>query len=402
MPSMPSFQQVSHTSDCDSVSLPASLFDLERLFDPYSTPTIYLGSLGVPGPLLPLTIAVVFVCYKVWQYQARRDRGIQIGIEQLPPTPRQNSLEWPGLNHPDALRTYVAKTNLVFHGIITHGAIVNFGRSFLGNDALCCVEVVALLVYAEIVKPEMRRSCLAAALGWVVFMVLDRMEGDVAALVMGLVVVLAAPMAWQVDGVRGEMELQQSLSGLLLMLMVANRVLFDSKVAMQQWVEESPMRAGKYLATLYVGNGLMMWAFNSNKETSIWDTRWDLQRMLTALKQWMSVAFNSSILAAAFLGVFVGGIVSTAYLASCLPWSRFFFGVCASSPSLSLFSLAAGAAVYSNMFLFGELIHLQRGRGRANRAPAAFVWAQIETGANLIGWACLFMNSLYVAIEILL
>ena len=78
---------------------------------------------------------------------------------------------------------------------------------------------------------------LAAAAGWTVFMVLDWVEGGVAGLVMGLVVVvLAAPVAWQLDGVRGEIELQQSVSGMLLMLMVARRVLFDDQVAAQQWV----------------------------------------------------------------------------------------------------------------------------------------------------------------------
>jgi hypothetical protein len=232
-------------------------------------------------------------------------------------------------------------------------------------------------------------------------MFLDWMGDGVAGLAMGVVVVLAAPVAWQVDGNR---DLQQSVSGLLLMLMVARRGLFDDHVAAQQWVEDEPMRAGKYLATLYVGNGLMMWAFNRdrNGETRIWDGLWNLQRMLTGLKQWVSVAFDSSILAAAFLGTFLGGIVCTAYLASCLPWSRFFFGKCASAPSLSPFSLAAGAAVYSNIFLVSEMIRQQRGRGRADRTPATFIWAQLENGANAIGWACLFLDTLYMAIEILL
>lgn len=402
---MQSVRQSSQVNDCDSVALPASLFDLERLFDPYMTPTIHLGTLGVPGPILPLIIAVIFVCYKIWRFKTRRDREVQIRIERLPPTPRQNSLEWPDLRHPDALRIYVAKVNMVFHGVVTQGAVVNFGRSFLGDDGLCCAQVLALLVYAEVVKPEMRRACLAAAAGWTVFMVLDWVEGGVAGLVMGLVVVvLAAPVAWQLDGVRGEIELQQSVSGMLLMLMVARRVLFDDQVAAQQWVEDSPMRAGKYLATLYVGNGLMLWAFNRdrNGETRFWDGHWDMQRMLATLKQWMPVISNFSILAAAFLGVFVGGIVCTAYLSSCLPWSRFFFGRFTSTPSLSPFSLAAGAAVYSNIFLIGELIRQQRRRGRADRTSATFVWAQLETGANVIRWACLFLNTLYVAIEILL
>jgi hypothetical protein len=400
---MPLDQQCSRATDCDSVpSLPASLFDLERLFDPYSTPTIHLGRLPIPGPLVPLIIAVVFIIHNIRQFRARRDRGIQIDTERLPPTPRQNSLAWPGLSHPDALRVYVAKVNLGFHGVVTQGAIMHFGRSFLGDDGLCCAQVLALLVYGEVVRPEMRRSCLSAAVGWMVFMFLDRIGGGVEGLATGVaVIVLAAPVAWQVDGNR---DLQQSVSGLLLMLMVARRFLFDDQVAAQQWVEDEPMRAGKYLATLYVGNGLMVWAFNRNHngETRIWGTRWDLQQMVTSLKQSMPVIFNFSILAAAFLGIFVGGIVCTAYLSSCLLWRRFFFYKCASSPSLSPFSHAAGAAIYSNIFLVLEMVRQQRGRGHADRQPATCIRTQVENGADVIGWACLFLNTLYMAIEILL
>jgi hypothetical protein len=330
-----------------------------------------------------LIIAVIFVCYKIRQLQTRRGREIQIDIERLPPTPWQNSLEWPDLRHPDALRIYVAKFNLGFHGVVTQGAIMHFGRSFLGDDGLCCVEVLALLVYGEVVRPEMRKSCLAAAVGWMVFMFLDRMGGGVASLAMGFVVVLAAPVAWQVDDNR---DLQQSVSGLLLMLMVARRFLFDDRDAAQRWVEDEPMRAGKYLATLYVGNGLMIWAFNRNRDSRLQaNTHWNLQRMLTILKQWLPVVVNFSILAAAFLGSFVGGIVCTAYLSSCLPWSRFFFCKCASSPSLSPFSLAAGAAIYSNIFLVLEMVRQQRGRGHGDRQPATFIRTQLENGADVIG-----------------
>lgn len=233
-------------------------------------------------------------------------------------------------------------------------------------------------------------------------MVLDQLADGVATLATWLVVVLAAPLAWQADGRRGEMDLQQSVSGILLMLMVARRGLFESQVEAQQWVEDSPMRVGKYLAVLYVGNGLMMWVFNPDGEVRLRDARWDAQQLLGILKQWMSAAFDVCVLAATVLGIFVGGIVCTAYLASCLPWSRFFFGEYASSPSLSPLSLAAGAAVYSSIFLIMELFRVRCNRGRANRAPATVLWEQFESGANIIGWACVFMNTLYVAIEILL
>ena len=399
---MPSNGKCPHVNNCDSVLPPAALYDPDRLFDPSSTPTIYLGPLSIPGPLLPLIISVVFVFYKLGKFIARRNHQIQLEIERLPPTPAQNNLQWPDLRHPDALRIYAAKANLAFHGIITIGAVMHFGTSFLENDTLCCVEVVALLLYAEIVKSETRKSCLAAAVGWTLFMFLDQAADGIATAATWLVIMLAAPLAWQVDGIKGDMELQQSISGLLLMLMLANRVVFDSQAATQQWVQDSPMEAGKYLAALHVFNGLMMWILNRNGEPRLWYTRWGLQQTLTTFRRGVPVALNSSILVMASLAIHAGGTVCTAYLSSCLPWSTFLFSKCASPPSLSTASLLIGICIYSNIFLIVELTRLYCSRGHFDRAIVAVLRAQLETGANVIGWACLFFNTFYVALRILL
>ena len=281
--------------------------------------------------------------------------------------------------------------------------MLHFGSSFLGNDALCCVEVIALLLYAEVVKPEVRKSCLAAAVGWTLFIYLDRLADGVATLVVtGLVVVLAAPLAWQVDGTKGEVELQQSVSGLLLMLMAANRVFFDSQVAVQHWAEDSPMQAEKYLATLFVVNGLLMWVFNRSGEARLRDAHWDLHQVSTTLKQWMPVALERSVLVALSLSIHAGGVLCTAYLTSCLPWAGFLFGKCASSPSLSGLALLCGSFIYSGIFMISELLRQYRSCGRADRTTAAVLWEQLEIGANVIGWACLFANASYVALEMFL
>ena len=394
--------QCSHINNQDLVSFSALLNHATRLFDPDITPTIYLGPLAIPGPLLPLAISLIFLAYKFRQLHARRNREIEIvEIERLPPTPRQNNLQWPDLRHPDALRVYIAKANLAFHGTITNGAILHFGSSFLGNDVLCCVEVVALLLYADVAKPETRRSCLAAAAGWKLFMFLGQLPDGVGIVAMGMVVVLAAPVAWQIDGRRGGVEAQQSSSGFLLMLMAANKLVFDSEIAAQQWVQDQPVEASKFLAALYVGNGLMMWAFNHNRRARRQDTFWNIQQMLAILKQWMPVALENSALAVAFLATLAGGIVCTAYLSSCLPWSRLMFGKCASSPSLSGPSLLVGIWIYTSIFLTVESTRLKRRRGRAARATTAVLRAQLEVGANAIGWACLLMNTLYVVLGLL-
>lgn len=392
----------SHLSNRDLVSLPALLYHPDRLFDPHSTPTVYFGPLAIPGPLLPLAISLAFISFKIRRFKAHRNRQIQIEIEQLPPTPRQNNLEWPDLRHPDAPRIYTAKANLLFHGTITNGAILYFGRSFLENHTLCCAEVVALFLYADIVKPEVRKSCLAAAVGWTLFMFLDHLTGNVLIAGTCLVMVLAAPLGWQMDCHRGDVEIQQSRSGFLLMLMAANRLVFDSQVAAQQWVKDHPVEAWKFLATLFIGNGLMIYAFNRDRGARRQDTHWNLMETLATLKSWIPSALNFFILVAAFLGTFPGGIVCTAYLSSCLPWNRLMFGKCASSPSLSQFSLTAGGLLYLNTFLIVSSIQQRRNERRANGAPIAFLWANLETSTNVIGLACFFMNILYLALGLLL
>ena len=382
------------------MSMFAHLYHPDRLIDPRCSPTIYLGLLSIPGPLLPLIISVAFVFYKIAQYKARRNREVEIEIEveRLPPTPRQNSLQWPDLRHPDALRIYAARANLLFHGVVTNGAIMHFGQSFLENDTLCCVEAVALLLYADIVKPQVRKSCLAAAVGWTLYTYLDQLPHMLAFIATGLTALLAAPLAWQIDGTRFDVEYQQSLSGLLLMLMAANRMIFDSQVTTQQWTKDFPMDAWKYLSSIYVVNGVMILMFNRTRGTSHQNIRWALYDTIAFLKRWAPSAFEALISVVVFFGTFVGGIVCTAYLSSCLPWSRLVFGKCASTPALSLFSLTAGFAVYPSIFL---IIHSIRQHGRAGRLPTAVLWGSLEICANVIGWACLFLNILFVVLGML-
>jgi hypothetical protein len=182
------------------------------------------------------------------------------------------------------------------------------------------------------------------------------------------------------------------------MLMAANRLVFDSQVAVQQWVKHHPVEAWKYAAILYAGNGLMIWIYNRNRDTRHSVTDWNLHEWLAKLKSWMAFTFNLSMLVAAFMGTFAGGIVCTAYLSSCLPWSRLLFCKCASSPSLSHFSLTTGSLIYSGIFLVVESIRQWHNERHVNRTPGAVLWARLEISASVIGWACLFMNALYVSL----
>lgn len=377
----------------DFVSHPAWLLDSDK------TPVIHIGPMSISGPLLPICISAFFIYNSILRFRARRNH--QIDIRQLPPVPNRNDLQWPDLRHPDAIRIYFAKANLAFHGVITTGAIMHFGRSFLEPDVLCCAQAAALLLYAEFVKPEVRRSCLAAATGWTLFTFLDQLSSDVAIVGTWLVALLAIPLAWQMDGVRGDVELQQSASGLLLILMTANKVIFDSEAAAQQWAWQNSTRIGLCMTTLHTINGLMICIFNRNGEMRTRNPNWNLQETITSLKSISSTIFETSCLLTALLAPLAGGVLCTSYLSSCLPWSGIFFGKCASSPSLSPFSFAAGCLVHITMWMVGVSVGQNRDLRPTEKTAAVVLRGQLRLNAHVIGWACTLLTILWVGLGML-
>jgi hypothetical protein len=389
-------------TNCGPTSLVDFIHHPSWFFDSHRTPTISLGPMAFPAPLLPFLVSAAFLYHTARQFLSRRNQVIDIA--RLPPAPNLNNPQWPDLHHPDALRIYVAKANLAFHGIITTGAIMHFGRSFVETDTLCCAQVAALLFYAEFVRPEKRKSCLAAAAGWTLFAFLDQVSGDVAAVVAGLVGLLALPLAWQVEGLRGDVEHQLSGSVLLLMLMVANKVVFESKAASEEWAKQHPMSVGHCVAALYVFNGIMTWVFNRNglaRRRSDLDWDWGLQGVLATLRSCLSEILKIFCALVALLGPLAGGIVCTAFLTSCLPWSGLLFGKCASSPGVSLYAVGLGFAVHIGIWCFAELIRQQREGGRARKTPAAILLSQLRLNASVIGWSCTLLNILWLAVGIL-
>jgi hypothetical protein len=109
---------------------PTSLTDFVQhpswLFDSHRTPTIFLGAVALPAPLLPLLVSIAFLYHKALHLHARRNQIVDIA--RLPPVADRKNPQWPDFQHPDALRIYFAKANLAFHGTITTGAVMRFGR----------------------------------------------------------------------------------------------------------------------------------------------------------------------------------------------------------------------------------------------------------------------------------
>jgi hypothetical protein len=398
--------ELSHRRCLNTTCGPTSLVDFihhpSLLLDSHRTPMISLGPIAFPAPILPFLVSAAFLYHTAWQFHARRNQVI--AIARLPPVPNLNEPQWPDFQHPNALRIYIAKVNLAFHGIITTGAIMHFGRSFLETDTLCCAQAAALLLNAEFVRPEKRKSCLAAAAGWTLFIFLDQVSDRFAAVAAGMVVLLALPLAWQVEGLRGDVEHQQSGSVLLLLLMVANKVIFESQVAAELWARQHPMSAGHCVAALYVFNGIMTWVFNRDglaRRRSDIDWDWGLQEVLATLRSCLSEILKIFCALVALLGPLAGGIVCTAYLTSCLPWSGLMFGKCASPPWFSLYAVGSGFAVHIGIWCIAELIRQQCEGRRAKRTPAAILRSQLRLNANVIGWSCTLLNILWLAVSIL-
>jgi hypothetical protein len=356
---------------------------------------------ALPAPLLPLLVSIAFLYHKALHLHARRNQIVDIA--RLPPVADRKNPQWPDFQHPDALRIYFAKANLAFHGTITTGAVMRFGRSFLSTNTLCCSQAAALLFYAEIVKPEKCKSCLAAAVAWMLFTFLDQMPNSFGLMATGLVVLLAVPLAWNVEGVRGNVDHQQSGSVLLLLLMVANKFVFESQAASEEWAKQHPMSVGHCVAALYILNGLMTWVFNRDGEARHRDTNWtwDLQEVPATMRSLLSEILKIVCVLVALLGPLAGGIVCTAFLASCLPWSGLMFGKCASSPGLSLFSVASGFAIHIGIWMIAELIRKHSEGRHRKKTPVAVLRTQLRLNANVVGCSCTFLNILWVALGML-
>jgi hypothetical protein len=191
---------------------------------------------------------------------------------------------------------------------------------------------------------------------------------------------------------------------LLLLLMVANKVIFESQAASEEWARQHPMSVGHCVAALYAFNGLMTWIFNRNglaRRRSDIDWDWDLQEVLMTLRSCLSEILKILCALVALLGPLAGGVVCTAFLTSCLPWSGLMFGKCASSPGLSLYAVGSGFFIHIGIWCFAELIRQQcEGRG-ARKTPAAILRSQLRLNASVIGWSCTFLNVLWMAVGIL-
>lgn len=383
---------------------PTSLRDIwqhpDWLFAPNRTPVIHIGSVSFPGPFLPATISAVFIYTLVARLRSRRNQ--ELDVRRLPPVPDQDNGQWPDLRDPMAASVYFGKATTAFHAVVTTGAFMHFGRSFLETPTLCCCQVAALLLHGEFVRPAARKPCLATATGWTLFAFLDHLpEAFSKTAACGIIILLTASLKWHVGGTRSILDYQQSGSGMLLMLMAANKVLFSTPMAAHEWAKEHPWGVASCINALLVTNVCMIAAFNRDNERRHPTGGLILQEFFTAVTRIFPGLLRLTCLVVAFLLPLAGGIICTAYMCSCLPWQGLLFGKCASSPSLSKLSIVATYFIYTTTWLAMMNIEQEIHPRNASRGPRALLWAHLRLNGDALGWSCTFLILLYLGLSTL-
>lgn len=388
--------QCSGASDCGPTSLMALWQHPDWLFDPNKTPMIYIGSVGVPAPLLPATICAVFLYTLIVRLRSRRYH--ELDIRQLPPVSQRHNPHWPDLRDPAAPSVYLGKGITAFHAVVTTGAIMHFGRSFLETHTLCCCQVVALLLYGEFVRPAARKSCLAVAVGWTLLAFLDHLPEESSKIAACGVILLTASRTCRFGGTRSNVDYQQSGSAMLLMLMEANKSVFSTPMAAREWATEHPWGVIACTNALLVTNVYMAAWFNHDNEQRLLSRGQALREFFMAVKRIFPSLLRLTCLALAFLMPLAGGIICTAYMSSCLPWRGLLFGKCASPPALSKLSILANNFVYTTTWLTMMYFRGDDHPQNARRGPAELLWAQSRLNADALGWSCTFLLLLNLGI----
>lgn len=410
----------------DRSNTPSSALDLFRhppwFFDPDITPTLHLGPVAIPALAIPLTVSTVFLYMKPTQIRQRNVPGtLALAPRENRPLPRVGAQ---ALN----LNFSLEKTIFWYHGIITSGAIMRLGRSFLPLECLACSQVKALLAFGEFVRPEtgVRTMCLAGAAGWALLGFLDccavpaNANGAADSFALRafalwpwaayvLVALAAAPLAWQI-GARGRPRWEQRASGTLLMLNVGTRLVFGC--GCEEAVGESAMThrlagMGVLMAVESV-NGGMVWVCNRRAATVGssegggrdggtgvgWD--WDLGRAAGGFGLMARLVGRVLGFLAVVLGLLAGGVGCTAFLASCLPWNSLLWGKCAEAPGVSRASSLVGIGIYVSIWATSVIIEHGPNARHGERNSIEMLRTELWSTVYLLGWSCCALNVLWV------
>lgn len=365
------------------------------LLDENLIPTIRIGTLAFPAPVIPVLLAAAFLYWKITTRIVRRRSGAA-GNEAVPR--RRGDRH----RHGDIGNGWDMKKMIyMFHAYVTESTFMHFGRSLLPRDVLACCQVAAILFHGEAIRPGARKSCLAGALGWCLISFLETAPAGAAVPLLCAVVGFAAPSAWQVGSIRGSMWLEQSASGTLLMLLAGTRgLVFFNQDEAEVWVRANCGKACLALACLKGFNGLIMLRLNRSSGTGRVandSSGWTIEDATGKVKWFVAALARLVTLLASLLGPLVGGVLCTAFLSSCLPWGSLLFHKCATPPSFSTPSLLIGGFLYVSLWSIWRFVEAFANARHANKGLRDLLRDEVVISSDLIGWSCVLLILLWAA-----
>lgn len=378
------------------------------------TPTITLGPITFPAQVLPLLVSTIFTYHKYSRVQVTKPRDVEKGKPAPSASDVNKQFALSDLREPDVRRKYLAKTLLVYHAIVTYGAIIHAGAdSLLPHEALCLTQAITLSLHGWIVKPSAKKSCFYTAGGWIFMSFLDNIQFPHPYFPLFATIALACPVAWQIDGEGGDIDLQQVNSALLLMMLSLNRLAFASQEEAKEWVEQSSFlpRTG-YFAALLIPNGVISHYINRSTSSAAQETIQNQSSQqdassgeLSALEYTQSLAkelASALSLFSAFMLLLTLSTIATGLLAACLPWAEFVFSnggrgaLCKFLTLPFIFGMALHMAVFSIVINFTCDLDEKK---RTNQGAVETIRSQLSLFADVIGWSCTTMDAVWMMLK---
>lgn len=374
----------------------------EWLLDPRKTPTIDLGFIQLPGPVLPLLVSIMFIHHK-----SKRP--------QQPPTQRPNDIEknkpkeeatstnplqhtaTPSTNR----RKHLYKTLLAFHVLITTPAIYSAGTNPLLPTLLLGPTQSFALLLQTLLAPQSRLSNLTTALGWALLTLQAYLPPTLTTPTTYALFPLALPVAWQLSATP---DLHQSASGLLLLISATTKLLFATQAEGQEWAHQHPWRVSNAVSAAYLLNMLVMHAIHKRVLKTPTPTpeedpsNSDASQPASALSRAYNIATflaRISLLLATLLTLLAAGMAFTGFLAACL--FPFVSGCnCPPAPELSILSFILGALAYLPLWSVAKVAQ-EPPRGKA---LTEVVRSEVVSCAEVLGWACTVLNVLWMVVKV--
>lgn len=376
---------------------------LKWIFGSPNNPTIQLGSITTPAQILPFLVSSVFIYHKTSRVRVHRTRDVEKG--KIAPPQTKETLSLSDLKDPDVLRKYLWKAILAYHVFITWAAMAGVGMcSLLPHEALCITQAIVLVLYGLFIKPSVKKSHLTTATGWLLMSFLDKLSPWTQIPALCLTILLACPVAWQADSVHGEQNLQQASSAILLMMLSINRFLFESPEAGLQWFAQyNHQLKTAYMAAIFLPNAIVAERLKRRPKPVEAETQksssWTMQNIFQSLVSNIGLIL---FIIGSLATTEALAAITTGFLSTCLPWSRFIFLNSSLNQAPEIFTIAfiAGAVVQWMTWSVISMLRDQEDAKRADEGLGEWFVGVLFLSVESVGWACTIMNGIWMVLGV--